>query len=301
MRFSIWPSLSQPWADVLDAARHAESTGWDGVYVADHFMGDGGGFGAPETPMLEATAVLAALARDTERVRLGSLVFGVTYRHPAVLANWAATTDHLSDGRLVLGLGAGWQENEHEQYGIELGTPGERITRFEEALRVIRGLLGEARTTVAGRYYTVTDALAEPKPLQAPLPLLVGGKGDRMLGVVARHADEWNMWSRPEQFASRSADLDVRCEREGRNPSTIRRSTQALVFVVDDAATGRDLVERVAPRPAIAGPPAAMAELMGAYRDAGVDEFIVPDNTLGGGTRRAEALDSLQAAFATVG
>ena len=133
MRFSIWPSLTQPWADVLAVAKHAEATGWDGVYVADHFMGDAGGPWPVEIPTLEATAVLAALAAATERVRLSPLVFGITYRHPAVLAKWAATVDHVSGGRLLLGVGAGWQENEHEQYGIPLGSPGERIERFEEA------------------------------------------------------------------------------------------------------------------------------------------------------------------------
>ncbi len=204
MRFSIWPSLSQPWADALAASRHAEATGWDGVYVADHFMGDGNAAGDPVTPMHEATAALAALAATTERVRLGSLVFGITYRHPAVLANWAATVDHISGGRLLLGVGAGWQINEHEQYGIELGPPGVRIDRFEEACAVLHGLLESPVTTVEGEHYRLTDALSEPKPVQRPLPLLIGGKGDRMLGVVARQADEWNIWSTAEHFAERS-------------------------------------------------------------------------------------------------
>src|SRR5262245_10832708 len=120
MRFSLWTNHQQPWAGLLDAARHADTTGWDGVYVADHFMGDAAGFGPVETPTFEATAAIAALASATERVRVGSLVFGTTYRHPAVLAKWAVTVDHISGGRLVLGLGTGWQVNEHEQYGIEL-------------------------------------------------------------------------------------------------------------------------------------------------------------------------------------
>ena len=149
MRFSVWPSLSQPWSDVVEVATHAEATGWDGVYVADHFMGDGERAGDTITPMLEATAGLAALAALTDRVRLGSLVFGITYRHPAVLAKWAATVDHISAGRLLLGVGAGWQENEHEQYGIELGPPGVRIDRFVEALDVLTGLLREPVTTVS--------------------------------------------------------------------------------------------------------------------------------------------------------
>jgi F420-dependent oxidoreductase-like protein len=293
MRFSIWPSLTQSWADVVDVVSHAEATGWDGVYLADHFMGDAGAPWPVEIPTLEATAALAALAAATERVRLSPLVLGITYRHPAVLAKWAATVDHVSGGRLLLGVGAGWQENEHEQYGIPLGSPGERIERFEEALRILRGLLTDERTTVEGTHYEVRDALAEPKPVQARLPLLVGGKGDRMLGVVARHADEWNMWSDPPTFAERSAVLDARCERIGRDPATIARSTQALFSVTDDPERARTFGSRVAPRPAVAGTPAQIAETVAAWREAGVGEVIVPDFTLGSGARRVDAMDAL--------
>jgi F420-dependent oxidoreductase-like protein len=293
MRFSIWPTLLQPWADVLEVAKHAEATGWDGVYVADHFMGDAEGPWPVESPTLEATAALGGLAAATERVRLSPLVLGITYRHPAVLAKWAATVDHISGGRLVLGVGAGWQENEHEQYGIPLGSPGERIERFEEALRILRGLLSDDRTTVEGRFYEVRDAVAEPKPVQERLPILVGGKGDRMLGVVARHADEWNMWSDPPLFAERSSVLDRRCEKAGRDPATIHRSTQALFSVTDDPERIRTFEERVAARPAAVGPPAKIAEFVAAWRDAGVDEVIVPDFTLGSGQRRADSMDAL--------
>ena len=293
MRFSIWPSCSQPWREVVDTARHAEATGWDGVYVADHFMGDGNAFGDAVTPMLEATGVMSALAVATERVRLGSLVFGITYRHPAVLANWAATTDHVSDGRLLLGVGAGWQINEHEQYGIELGPPRERIDRFEEACQVLQGLLRAPSTTVAGDHYRLTDALCEPKPVQAPLPLLIGGKGDRMMGVVARYADEWNMWSRAEAFAERSAALDQACERIGRDPATIARSTQALWFLTDDAVGADKLIERVAPRPAVGGPPERLVEAVAEWRDVGVDEVIVPDFTLGAGADKRAHMDTI--------
>jgi alkanesulfonate monooxygenase SsuD/methylene tetrahydromethanopterin reductase-like flavin-dependent oxidoreductase (luciferase family) len=293
MRFSIWPSCSQPWREVVDTARHAEATGWDGVYVADHFMGDGNAFGADVTPMLEATGVMSALAVATERVRLGSLVFGITYRHPAVLANWAATTDHVSDGRLLLGVGAGWQINEHEQYGIDLGPPRERIDRFEEACEVLQGLLRTPSTTVAGKHYRLTDALCEPKPVQAPLPLLIGGKGDRMMGVVARYADEWNMWSRADAFAERSAALDRACERIGRDPATIGRSTQALWFLTDDAAGADKLIERVAPRPAVGGPPERLVEAVAEWRDVGVDEVIVPDFTLGAGAEKLAHMDTI--------
>lgn len=293
MRFSLWASLSNAWPDVVAGARHAEATGWDGVYVADHFMADAGGPFPADTPNLEATAALSALAGLTDRVRLASLVFGITYRHPAVLAKWAATTDHVSAGRLLLGVGAGWQENEHDQYGIRLGPPGERVERFDEALRVIRSLLDEPTTTVEGRYFTVRDAVAEPKPVQAHLPLLIGAKGDRMLGLVARHADEWNMWSSPAELAERRAVLDRHCEDQGRDPAGVATSTQALFFVLADNDQADDLVAAMGARPAVAGTAERIAETVGAWRDVGVDEVIVPDFTLGTGSQRADALDTI--------
>ena len=154
MRFSVWPTLAQPWDDVLEITRHAEATGWDGVYVMDHFMGNVGAPGAVETPTLEGTAALAALAMATDRVRLGTLVLGNTYRHPAVLANWAATVDQLSGGRLLLGVGAGWQENEHEQYGIPLPSP-------RRADRPLRGGVPGLERAVAGAGH---DLRRDPLP-----------------------------------------------------------------------------------------------------------------------------------------
>ncbi|HYF45335.1 MAG TPA: LLM class flavin-dependent oxidoreductase [Acidimicrobiales bacterium] len=294
MRFSLWVGLTQPWADVLDGVRHAEASGWDGVYVADHFMADAGGPFPPDTPNLEATAALSALAAATERVRLAPLVLGITYRHPAVLAKWAATTDHVSGGRLLLGLGAGWQENEHEQYGIDLGPPGVRVERFREALPVVRGLLDQERTTVQGEHYRVTDAVAWPKPVQERLPFLIGAKGDRMLGVVAEHADEWNMWSNPADLAERRAVLDRHCERIGRDAAEIATSTQALTIILDDDAKGRELEATMGgTRPTVAGPAGHFAERVAAWRDVGVDEVIVPDFALGGGSRRSDAMDAI--------
>ena len=291
MRFSYWASLDNSWDDVVDGVRHAEQAGWDGVYLADHFM-NGSGVAPVETPTLECTAALSALAVLTERVRLASLVFGITYRHPAVLANWAITTDHVSDGRLLLGLGAGWQQNEHDQYGIRLGPPGERVDRFAEALTVIRGLLDEPATTLAGDHYVLTDAIAEPKSVQHHLPLLIGGKGDRMLGLVARFADEWNMWSTPDSITERRTVLDRRCEAIGRDPSEIETSTQALFFPMDDDDGAADL-EGALPRPVVAGTPGRMAATVAGWAEAGVDEVIVPDFTLGVGSQRADALDLL--------
>jgi F420-dependent oxidoreductase-like protein len=293
MRFSVWPSLNQPWSSVLEVARHADATGWDGVWFSDHFMGDDGEFGEVTAPTYEATAALAALATATERVRLGSIVFGNTYRHPAVLASWAATVDHISHGRLVLGIGAGWQENEHAQYGIPLLPPGQRLDQFEEACRVLTGLLREDRTTVDGRHYTVTDAVSEPKPLQQPLPLLIGGKGDRMLGIVARYADEWNMWGLADVIAERSAVLDRRCEAIDRDPSTIARSAQALVLLTEDQAAAKRFVADAGGRAAVAGTTDQVADAVAAWQEVGLDEVIVPDFALGRGTRKLERMDAI--------
>ena len=176
--------------------------------------------------------------RTPTRVRVGPLVLSATYRHPAVVAKWAATVDHVSDGRLVLGLGAGWQVNEHEQYGIELPSPSDRVRLLDETCTAIRALLTQTATTLTATTVRLTEARAEPKPVQRRLPLLVGAKGDRMLGVVARHADIWNLWALPEALAERSSLLERRCEEIGRDPATIERSVQALVLVTDDPTDG---------------------------------------------------------------
>jgi F420-dependent oxidoreductase-like protein len=293
MRFSIWPNASQPFDDLVDTARYAEQTGWDAVYVADHFMPNAG-IGLPaDTPTLECGTLVAALCGLVPRVRVGSLVYGNTYRHPAVLANHAATADHVSGGRFVLGVGAGWQANEHEQYGIPLPAVRERLDRFEEALQVLHGLLEQSRTTFDGRYYQLRDAVCEPKPVQRPMPILVGGGGERrMLRIVARYADAWNTWGRPDTIAHKSGVLDRYCAEVGRDPATIARSAQAFVFLDADAA---ELETRAArsPMPVIGGSAQQLVDTMGRYAEAGLDEFVVPDRTLGTGNQRREAMDRL--------
>jgi F420-dependent oxidoreductase-like protein len=292
MRFSIWPSAAQPLDDVLDVARHAEQTRWDGVYVADHFMPNAGS-GSIQTPTLECATLVTAIGALVDRVRVGTLVYGNTYRHPAVLANMAATADQVCGGRFILGLGAGWQQNEHEQYGIVLPPVRERLDRFAEALQVIRGLLEQPRTTFAGQYYQLTDAICEPKPVRQRLPILIGGGGERrMLGIVARYADIWNTWGRPDLIAHKSAVLDRFCAEIDRDPATIERSAQALVFIGADAA---DLQAQAtqSPMPVIGGTPAQLSDTVAAYAEAGVDELIVPDRTLGTGSQRLDAMDLL--------
>ena len=293
MRFSIWPSANQPWSEILATASYAEATGWDGAWIADHFMPNADGPFPLETPTLEAGTLVAALAAAVPRVRIGTLVLGNTYRHPAVVANMAVTVDHVSGGRFTLGIGAGWQENEHAAYGIELHPPGARIDRFAEAAEVIHSLLRSERTTFKGRYYEIIDAISEPKPVQEPLPILVGGGGDRTLGIAARWADAWNTWGQPDHIAERSAALTRACERVGREPDLIARTAQALVFIADDAdaiAKVERLVE-LAPMPAIGGTVEQLRDVVAGYAQAGLDELVVPDRSLGHGTAKLERMD----------
>ncbi|HUY29594.1 MAG TPA: TIGR03560 family F420-dependent LLM class oxidoreductase [Acidimicrobiales bacterium] len=283
MRFSLWPTTMQSWPDLQTEAAHAAATGWDGVWVADHFMPSAE---PVDQPMLECWSVLAALAVTVPGIRLGSLVTGNTYRHPAVLANAAATVDQLSGGRVVLGLGAGWQQNEHAAYGLDLYEAAERLSRLDEACAVLRLLFDESRASFAGRYFTLVDAPMEPKPAQAHLPLLIGGGGERVtLRIAARWADEWNVWGTPEILAAKGAILDRHCAQVGRDPGAIGRCAQVLVDL-DGSAAGRE--SRV---PTVSGSVAELEDLLGRYEAAGVGEFVLPDWNLGTGARRLDAID----------
>ena len=284
MRFSIWPSTARPWSEILELARHCEATGWDGVYLADHFMPHGDftpdvdQTAALDGDKLECWSVLAALAATVPRVRLGTLVSSVTFRHPAVLANIAAAVDNISDGRLVLGIGAGWQVNEHASYGIELSGVADRLDRFEEACEVITSLLREPRTTFHGRYYEVTDAPNQPAPVQPRLPLLIGGGGEkRTMRIAARYADVWNFWSTPDVLARKVEVLHRHCDDLGRDPREIAVSTQGLLFLSTDS-TWVDSMRDVAPGRSIVGTPSEVVEIVRGYQDAGAGELIVPDS-----------------------
>jgi F420-dependent oxidoreductase-like protein len=240
---------------------------------------------------LECWSVVAALAAAIPRLRLGTLVSSVTYRHPAVLANIAAAVDNISHGRLLLGIGAGWQENEHAAYGIDGGTVSERLDRFEEACQLITSLLRERRTTFAGKHYRVRDAPNQPAPVQRPLPLLIGGGGERRtMRIAARYADEWNFWSTPEVLADKVRVLHDHCDALGRDPAELRVSTQALLFMSTDPAWVADRRTTAAGR-AIVGTPDEVTEIVGHYRDAGADELIVPDAPVGLLADRKEACD----------
>lgn len=290
MRFSVWPGPQQPWEQVAEVAAHAEATGWDGVWFADHFMPNGEDV---SDGVLECWSVMAALAATVPRVRLGTLVCGNTYRHPAVLAKAAATTDRIAGGRLVLGLGAGWQQNEHEAYGIDFATTGERLARLEEACAVVKGLTTQERTTFHGAHYTLTDAPLAPKPVQDPMPLLVGGGGERVtMRIAATYADEWNVWGSPETLRHKISVLERHCADLDRDAGDIARSAQALLFMGDDQSWLDRMRQAPIGMPTIIGTVEEVRETVAAYADAGVDELIVPDFTLGEPSKRREVLDA---------
>jgi alkanesulfonate monooxygenase SsuD/methylene tetrahydromethanopterin reductase-like flavin-dependent oxidoreductase (luciferase family) len=211
---------------------------------------------------------------------LGSLVLGNTYRHPAVAANMAATLDQISGGRLVQGIGAGWQPNEHVAYGIALPPARERIAVLDEACAVIRGLLDQDRLTFGGTAYQMRNAPCDPKPL-SHVPLLVGGGGRAMLEVAARHADVWHAWAGPADFARKSpavfarksAVLDALCEDIGRPPGEVTRASGGTVTVGP-----RQSGEPSADPQDVRGTPEQMLAQLLAFRDAGVGEFIVRDD-----------------------
>ena len=281
MKFSVWPNMSHAPSEVLDTARWADANGWYGVWYADHYMPNTGSEAFEPGDTHECWAMLPAIAAVTERIRVGSLVAPTSIHHPAVLANRAATIDHISNGRMVLGLGAGWQINEHCAYGIELEPPKQRVDRFDEAIQIIRSLLGNDRTTFAGSVYTITDAPSDPAPIQSPLPILVGTGSPRMLRITARHADEWNTWGGPEMAGGARSKFDAACESVERDPSSMWTSVQALVMLSDDAAAVDSALTSPIGARMVAGTAAQLVDEMGRYAELGFDEFIVPDFNLG--------------------
>ena len=285
MKFSLWPSNTRAPADVLEDVREAEANGWYGVWLADHYMPNTGDTTPARGDVYECWALLPALAAVTEQVRIGTLVSPTSIHHPALLAKRAATIDQLSGGRFVLGLGAGWQLNEHHAYGIELEPPGKRVSRFEEAITIVRSMLADDTTTFSGEFYNFIDAPADPKPVQAPLPLLVGTRGPRMLRITARHANEWNTWHAPD-LADRIQALTQACEKTGRDPATMWRSVNALIDLGGSAPSGRTL----------AGSAQQLIDQLGQYAGLGFDEFILPDANLGATVaERADQLARIKA------
>jgi len=214
--------------------RVADDAGFDHCWCMDHLASLGP---RDDGPIFEAWTLLAGMAVATSRTRIGCMVTGNTYRHPALLAKAAVTVDHLSGGRLEFGLGAGWAENEHTMLGLPFGSKGDRADWLEEACEIIRSLWTQPRTSFGGTNYKISEAVAEPKPVQQPYPpIWIGGSGrQRTLRITARYADVWNAaGGSPAEVAEASAVLDQRCDEIGRDPAQIRRSVQMRVAEAND-------------------------------------------------------------------
>ena len=290
MRFgaAFWVNRCS-WADLRAACRAVEDAGWDSLWIDDHLLADEGD---PTDPKLEGWTTLAALAVLTTRVRLGLLVAANTFRPPGLTAKLATTLDHLSNGRATLGIGGGWFAREHDAFGIDFGAGfGERLDRLDEAVGLIRRLLDGETVTHEGRSYRMNGAVCEPRPLQARLPILIGGSGPtKTLRTTARYADVWNGYGSPERIAEVSAVLRERCSEIGRPFEAIERSVTVHAVVRDSAADAEAAWAEIARRHGLegrvaadgtdrgltfGGSPAAFATLVERYREIGVGEVIV--------------------------
>jgi F420-dependent oxidoreductase-like protein len=220
----------------LELWQRADELDYDWVSVFDHFMPI---FGDPDGGCFEGVTMMAALAAHTTKVRVGMLVTGVTYRHPAVAANMAATIDHISHGRCEYGVGAAWFEKEHDQYGIPFPRIGVRMDMLEEACQVMRGLWSkEHQFTFEGKHYQLRDAQMDPKPVQEHLPLVIGGSGEkRTLRIVAEHGDVWNSaFGDLDVFEHKLSVLAQHCSDVGRDPADIRKSLTFRAMLAEDEA-----------------------------------------------------------------
>lgn len=286
MQFGVFTSLTgTTWPDVLDLWKQSESTGWDMACVTDHFMP---ATRAREGAVLESWSTLSALAAMVPRIRIGTIVLGNTYRHPALVAKMAAQVDIISGGRLLLGLGAGWQENEHEAYGIPFHTTRGRLERLDEACQVILSLWTEARSNFEGHYYRLSDAPMDPKPVQKPHPeLMIGGGGERVtLRIVARRADHWNVWAGPKVLARKTAILEEHCAKAGRDSRTIARSVNMALLMTSKKEEIDRLAESITKRLGthatdaqdfcLAGSPDQIRDKLHELKAAGANTIFIP-------------------------
>jgi F420-dependent oxidoreductase-like protein len=270
---------------VVENAKAAEAAGFDLVTVMDHFY-QIRGIGPETEPMLEAWTTLAGLAAQTTRVRLSTLVTGVTYRNPALLAKTATTLDIISKGRAILGIGAAWNEDEHVGHGFEFPPIGERMDRLDEALTIIKLMFTEERPSFQGKHYRIENALNRPRPIQPGGPkILVGGGGEkRTLRILARHGDIGHWFFGPVEDLKRKKEIFERhCEAEGRDPSTVLLTVGVGVVLVENERDAKAVLDRIpAERRAtlFTATPSQAAERLSAYVDAGFGGFTLSNQTL---------------------
>ncbi|KLO40653.1 LLM class F420-dependent oxidoreductase [Mycobacterium nebraskense] len=271
--FSYGTGVEQLFPTVLAQAREAESAGFDSVFVMDHFyqlpmLGD------PDQPMLEAYTALGALATATERVQLGTLVTGNTYRNPALLAKTITTLDVVSQGRAILGIGTGWFELEHDQLGFEFGTFTDRFNRLEEALQIILPMIKGERPTFSGKWYQVREALANPR-FRDHIPLMIGGSGEKKtIPLAARHFDHLNVIAGFDELPGKLEVVRRRCEDIGRDPATLETSTLTTVLI-DENAKPDQIPAEMAQRMVVGSPDSVADQIKAKVVDAGIDGVII--------------------------
>ena len=257
VRFGIVTDQNLPWPTLVERWRLFDQLGFDSAWDCDHFIQPS----RPTGPYFEAWTLLAALAAVTDRIRIGVLVSCNTFRHPSLLAKEALTVDHVSNGRLELGIGAGWYEPEHPMFGIEMPPPGELVTRYREAVELVDRLLRNDTTSYAGRFYQVREAPMRPRPIQQPRPpLMLAAHKRKMLRIVAEYADTWNSFGTVDEMRTRNTMLDEHCAEIGRDPKGIVRSLYGWAAMMPhDPWQSLD----------------AFNEMIGRYSEAGVNEFLI--------------------------
>jgi F420-dependent oxidoreductase-like protein len=295
--FSYGTGVPELFPTVIAQAQEAEAAGYDSVFVMDHFY-QLPGLGTPDQPMLEAYTALGGLATATERVQLGTLVTGNTYRNPTLLAKAITTLDVISQGRAILGIGTGWFELEHDQLGYEFGTFTDRFNKLDEALQIILPMIKGERPTFSGKYYRTEEAMANPR-FRDHIPLMIGGSGEKKtIPLAAKYFDHLNIIAGFDELPRKVAVVKERCEEIGRDPATLE--TSMLVIAVIDENVTADLIPDDFKQQAVVGGPEQVADqIKTKVLDAGVDGVILsPVTSLtgyqpGGITEVAERLKPL--------
>jgi hypothetical protein len=291
--FSYGTGVEQLFPTVLAQAREAESAGFDSVFVMDHFY-QLPMLGSPDQPMLEAYTALGALATATERVQLGTLVTGNSYRNPTLLAKIITTLDVVSAGRAILGIGTGWFELEHDQLGYEFGTFTDRFNRLDEALEIILPMIKGERPTFSGKWYRAENALANPR-YRDHVPLMIGGSGEKKtIPLAARHFDHLNVIAGFDQLPGKVKVVRERCEEIGRDPATLETSI-LLTVLLDENAKPDQIPAEMSQRMLVGSPDYVAEQVQTKVLDAGIDGVIInmPFYTPGVVTAAAEALRPL--------
>jgi len=270
---------------VASIAQAAEGAGFDSVWVMDHYY-QIPNVGPRTDPMLEAYTLLGALAASTKTVSLGTMVTGVTYRNPALLAKQVTTLDVVSGGRAILGIGAAWNEDEHAGYGFDFPPIGERMSRLEEALQICRAMFTEPAPSFTGRYYRIREALDAPRPIRPEgIPILVGGGGERRtLKLVAQYADACNLFGDVDTVRHKLDVLGRHCEAVGRDPADITKTRLGTLVIAETVQKAQDKVTALARARGldpdglrafvIAGDPDSVVEQVGDYLEAGLDGLV---------------------------